>query len=66
MMFAASVCSMEIVKLLLNAGADPNYKNFQGMDACSRAIRAEDGDPAAPIYNLIRDYADRKLGRMLF
>lgn len=66
LMFAASLCSMKMVKLLLNAGSDPHYKNFQGMDAYSRAIRAEDGDPAAPIYNLIRDYADRKLGRMLF
>lgn len=59
LMFAASLCSMETVKLLLEAGADPNYKNFQGIDACGRAVRAEDGNPETPIYNLIREYADR-------
>lgn len=37
----------------------PNYKNFQGVDACGRAVRAEDGNPGTPIYNLIRAYADR-------
>ena len=58
-MFAASLCSMEMVKLLLEAGADPNYKNFQGVDTCSWALKAEDGFPETPIYNLIREYADR-------
>ena len=59
LMFAASLCSMEMVKLLLEAGADPNYKNFQGVDTCSWALKAEDGFPETPIYNLIREYADR-------
>lgn len=60
LMFAASLCSMEMVKLLLEAGADPNYKNFQGVDMCSWALKAEDGFPETPIYNLIKEYAERR------
>ncbi|MDD6173620.1 MAG: ankyrin repeat domain-containing protein [Elusimicrobia bacterium] len=60
LMFAASLCSMEMVKLLLEAGADPNYKNFQGVDTCSWALKAEDGFPETPIYNLIKEYAERR------
>ncbi len=51
--------NIDLVKTLIEAGADPNYKNFQGVDACVRAVRAEDGKPETPIYNLIREYADR-------
>lgn len=58
LMFAAALASVQTVKLLLEAGADPHYKDYRGTDAFARAVKAEEGRPETPVCNLLREFGD--------
>ena len=53
-MMAARYGTPEVVKLLLEEGADPTLRNEQGLTALDFAVRAERQDAAALIGNALR------------
>jgi ankyrin repeat protein len=54
LMMAARYGTPEVVKLLLEEGADPTLRNEQGLTALDFAVRAERQDAAALIGNALR------------
>lgn len=58
----AETCSLEVAKLLLDAGADPTIPGWMQLTALDRASKRKRGD-GPKVYELLRRYTERRTER---